>query len=102
MRSFLVDRKSRRVLFRSNTALMSSDGFPALFRVLVVPLAACVLLAMVNFRERERNAFFLGMALLGGYMGFVSVLEQIHAAGWMLPPWIGDQSILPAALLGDN
>lgn len=85
-----------------NTALLTSDGFPALFRVLVVPLAACVLLAMVNFRERERNAFFLGMALLGGYMGFVSVLEQIHATSWMLPPWIGDQSILPAELFGDN
>jgi O-antigen ligase len=85
-----------------NTALLSSDGFPALFRVLVVPLAACVLLAMVNFRERERNAFFLGMALLGGYMGFISVLEQIHATNWMLPPWIGNQSLLPAELFGDN
>jgi O-antigen ligase len=56
---------------------------------------ACVLLTMIRFRERELNALLNGMAFMGSYMGLVSVLERFHVAGWILPPWIGDPSLIP-------
>jgi len=78
-----------------NVVLLAPTQFPALFRTLAIPLLACVLLAMIRFRERELNALLNGMAILGGYMGLVSILEWFHAAGWILPPWIGDRSLIP-------
>jgi O-antigen ligase len=77
-----------------NTKMLSPEQFPAFYRVLAVPIVACVLLTMVRFRARERNGLLIGMTVLGGYVGFVSVLEGLHAQRWIIPQWIGDSSIL--------
>lgn len=78
-----------------NVVLLAPTQFPALFRTLAIPLLACVLLTMISFRERELKALLNGMAILGGYMGLVSMLEGLHVADWILPPWIGDRSVIP-------
>src|ERR1700686_3007470 len=50
---------------------------------------------MIKLRERELDALQIGMAVLGRYMGLVSILERIPAYDWILPPWVGDPSLVP-------
>lgn len=78
-----------------NIVLLAPAQFPALFRTLAIPLLACAFLTMVHLREREMNGLLTGMSILGSYIGLVSILERCHFAGWILPPWIGDPSIIP-------
>lgn len=75
--------------------LLSPKHVSTIFRDFVIPLLACVLSAMIGFRERELKALLNGLAVLGGYTGFVSILERFHGADWTLPPWVGDLSLRP-------
>lgn len=72
-----------------------SDGFSrgtfaAVMRAVGIPFLICALLVAVGLRERELDAFQRGMAALGSYIGIVSILEQIHASSWILPPWVSN------------
>jgi hypothetical protein len=73
----------------------SSTQFPLLVRSLAIPLVACALLTAVGLCERDLNTLQNGLAVLGSYMGLVSILEGLNVAGWVLPPWIGDPSLRP-------
>lgn len=86
-----------------NTEYLSPTSSATLLRALVVPAVACVLMTMVGFYEEELNGMLRGMALLGAYMGFESILEGVHATRWILPPWITNPSLLPFdPSIGDN
>jgi O-antigen ligase len=69
--------------------------FVALLRDILIPLSACELLAAIKLRERELDALQNGMAVLGSYIGLISLLERIPATDWILPPWIGNPSLRP-------
>ncbi len=73
--------------------ILSPTQVVTIFRDLVIPLLACLFLAMIGFRKRELNALLNGMAAFGAYTGLVSILERFHEASWILPPWIGDPSL---------
>jgi O-antigen ligase len=74
----------------------SPTQFPALIRDVVIPLLACTLSAIIGYRKKELDALFNGLAILGGYMGFVSILERIPGATqWILPQWIAYPSLRP-------
>ena len=81
--------------FTLHAAILSRTQLVPLFRDIAIPLLACECLATIRLREREMDAMQAGMAVLGGYVGLVSILERISAYDWILPPWIGDLSLRP-------
>jgi O-antigen ligase len=66
-----------------------------LLRSLVIPLLLCELFALAKFGENDLDALQTGLAVLGGYMGLVSILEQIRAYDWIIPRWVGNPSLRP-------
>jgi len=81
--------------FLLHGAIFSQDHFAALFREILIPLLVCELSALIQMEERELHAFQNGIAVIGGYMGLVSILERVPAYDWILPPWIGNASLRP-------
>lgn len=68
---------------------VSFAALAALSRDILIPLLACEFLAIIELRERELDALQNGIAVLGSYMGLVSILERISASKWILPPGSG-------------
>ena len=83
------------VFFVLHAVIFSRTHLPETFRDILLPLLACELLYLIQFREAELNALQNGMAVLAGYMGLVSILERIPAYDWILPPWVGDPTLRP-------
>jgi O-antigen ligase len=82
--------------------LFPPTHFPALFRDVVVPLLTCELLAIIKLRKGELDALQIGLAVLGSYMGLVSILERIPGYSWILPPWVLNPSLRPFDLFLDQ
>jgi hypothetical protein len=83
------------IFFTLHISMFSRMAFPALLKTICIPLAACELLAAIKLEERELDALQNGMAILGSYMGLVSILERTPAIEWILPYWVGNPSLRP-------
>jgi O-Antigen ligase len=83
------------ILFTLHGLIFSRLQFAALLKTILIPLVACELLAAIELEERELDALQIGMAVLGGYIGLVSILERTAASEWMLPYWVGNPSLRP-------
>lgn len=74
-------------------SIREPNQFGALLKTIVIPLVVSEFLAVIKLEERELGALQNGMAVLGGYMGLVSILERTPAIGWILPHWVGNPSL---------
>jgi O-antigen ligase len=75
--------------------VFSQMQYASLLRNILIPLLACEFLALIKLGGRELDALGNGMAILGSYMGLVSLLERIPATDLILPPWIANPSLRP-------
>ena len=84
------------IFFTLHGLIFSRMQFAALLKTVFIPLLACELLAVIKLEERELDALLNGMAVLGSYMGLVSILERTPAIEWILPFWVGNPSLRPS------
>jgi O-antigen ligase len=81
------------IFFTLHGLIFSRMQFAALLKTIFIPLLACELLAATKLREGELDALQNGMAVLGSYMGLVSILERTPAVDWIVPYWVGNPSL---------